>query len=131
MSATAEAGSKRSQSPLATPPVGRSERRRITRREARRKRDGTGNSGVVTSDTEASTAGGQRQMFKEGGEERLRGSAPALGQGGYRTFPFPLPSKSDPASQQAATAPPLVLAQQSGIERGQAPLITPPDSDSR
>jgi len=127
MSATAEAGSKRSTSPLPTPPVGRSERRRITRREARRKRDGIGNSGLLTSDTEASTAAGQRQTSENRGMERLGQSAPALGQGGDHTFPFPLQSKSAPASKQAVTDPPVFAAQKSAIEQGHGPLITPSD----
>jgi hypothetical protein len=56
ISEAAEARTRRSPSPLPAPLIWRSERRRITRREARRRRDGIGNIAAAHSGTGISYA---------------------------------------------------------------------------
>jgi hypothetical protein len=135
ISVKTEAGSRRSPSPLPLPPIGRSDRRRITRREARRKRVGVGSASAGGTFGEVSSAEDQGQRIREGGRNMLRGSAPAPGQDRGQSFPFPLPNKTVSAPREMETALPVLAAnpkqiQQPGAQHGQAQLLTPPDSDS-
>jgi hypothetical protein len=77
------------------------QRRRVTRREARRKRDSVGHDGTTDIDSEASAAEDQRQRMG-GGDGHLRGhSAP----GRESSIPAPRANRV-PAFRSMATAPP-------------------------
>jgi hypothetical protein len=134
ISAKTEAGSRRSPSPLPASPIGRSDRRRITRREARRKRVGVGSASAGGTFGEVSSAEDQRQRIR-GGRNMLRGSAPAPGQDRGQSFPFPLPNKTVSAPREMEAALPVLAAnpkqiQEPGAQQGQGQLLTPPDSES-
>lgn len=137
ISATAEAGSRRSPSPLPAPPIGREERRRITRREAKRRRDGIGNIAAVDSNIEVSSAADQRTRIEEGGRKKLGGSAPVPGQDRESSLPFRRPNKNALSPRQMAAAPPILANKPKQIPepavhqaQARAQLMVPPDSDS-
>jgi hypothetical protein len=132
ISPAAEAGS-RPPSPLPTTP-GRSERRRITRREARKRREGVGNNMVGGTGGESSAAEDQRQGIKKSGWQAT-GSAPVSGQDLDSSLPHTT-RKENILPPKHMTATPLALGpeeiQTLGQEtrQGQEQLLTPPDSDS-
>jgi hypothetical protein len=131
ISATAEAGSRRTPSPLPAPPIGRSERRRVTRSEARRKRDIIGSTGAEDTLGGFSSAEYRRHKAERG--EQLLHSAPAPSEDRESSLPFPRPNKFASAPREMATAPPTMVAEtklEPRAQSGQAQLLTPPDSDS-
>lgn len=85
--------------------VRQTQKRRVTRREARRKRDSVGYDGATDMDGEASAAEGQRQRIG-GRDGHLRGhSAP----GRESSIPSPRANRDVPAFRPMAAAPPSFL----------------------
>jgi hypothetical protein len=136
ISAAAEAGSR----PPSPPPIipGRSERRRITRREARKRREGVGNNTVGGTDAEGSAAENERQGIKKTGWQAT-GSARVSGQAGRqdRDSSLPLSSRREniPPDQHMAATPSALGPKQNQIlgqelREGKEQVLTPPDSDS-